>query len=67
MNIGIIIIGVVFMAIGWLVSRRLKSKFAQYSKDESVFYAVGGAHLGGEQGVIKLLKKAGYTVTPVLE
>jgi Zn-dependent membrane protease YugP len=29
---GIILIGVVFMAIGWLVSRRLKSKFNEYSK-----------------------------------
>ncbi|WP_299883903.1 TraB/GumN family protein [uncultured Lacinutrix sp.] len=42
-------------------------KFAEYSKDKSVFYAVGGGHLGGDQGVINLLKKAGYTVTPVTE
>lgn len=33
---------------------------------ESVFFAVGAAHLGGELGVINLLKKAGYTVKPVL-
>ncbi len=32
MSGGIIFIGLFFMAIGWLVSRRLKSKFAQYSK-----------------------------------
>jgi len=42
-------------------------KITEFSKKESVFYAVGAAHLGGEQGVINLLKKAGYTVTPVLE
>ena len=32
---------------------------------ESVFFAVGAAHLSGELGVINLLKKAGYTVKPV--
>lgn len=30
-----------------------------------VFFAVGAGHLGGEQGVIRLLKKEGYSVTPV--
>jgi uncharacterized protein YbaP (TraB family) len=33
---------------------------------ESVFFAVGSAHLGGEFGVINLLRKAGYSVKPVL-
>lgn len=42
-------------------------KIEAFSKQESVFYAVGAGHLGGEQGVINLLKKAGYTLTPVLE
>jgi len=32
----------------------------------SVFFAVGAGHLGGEQGLINLLKEAGYTVEPVL-
>jgi uncharacterized protein YbaP (TraB family) len=31
----------------------------------SVVVAVGAGHLPGEQGVINLLRKAGYTVTPV--
>lgn len=31
----------------------------------STFFAVGAGHLGGEQGVIRLLKKDGYEVTPV--
>jgi len=29
------------------------------------FFAVGAAHLGGNQGVISLLRKAGYTVKPI--
>ncbi len=29
------------------------------------FFAVGAAHLGGENGVISLLRKEGYTVVPV--
>ena len=31
----------------------------------STFFAVGAGHLGGPQGVIRLLKKEGYEVTPV--
>lgn len=31
----------------------------------ATFIAVGAGHLGGEKGVIALLKKQGYTVTPV--
>jgi uncharacterized protein YbaP (TraB family) len=33
---------------------------------ESVFFAVGSAHLVGELGVVNLLKKAGYTVKPIM-
>ncbi|MBX2877537.1 MAG: TraB/GumN family protein [Saprospiraceae bacterium] len=29
------------------------------------FFAVGAGHLGGEEGVIALLRKAGYTVRPI--
>ncbi len=32
----------------------------------SVFFAVGAGHLGGEYGVINLLRKEGYTVKPIL-
>ena len=42
-------------------------QIGEFSKDNEVFYAVGAAHLGGEQGVINLLKEAGYCVTPVLD
>ncbi len=35
------------------------------SKEKSIFYGVGAAHLGGEFGVINLLRKQGYTLTAV--
>jgi uncharacterized protein YbaP (TraB family) len=31
----------------------------------NVLFAVGAGHLSGEQGVINLLKKKGYTLTPL--
>lgn len=34
--------------------------------DQPSFFAVGAGHLGGQQGIIALLKKEGYTLTPVL-
>lgn len=33
-------------------------------QNKSVFVAVGAGHLGGEKGVVSLLRKEGYTVTP---
>lgn len=41
-------------------------KMPELMKTESVFFAVGSGHLAGEQGVINLLRKAGYTVKPVM-
>lgn len=35
------------------------------AKKKPTFFAVGAAHLGGESGVIKLLRKAGYKVEAV--
>ena len=35
-------------------------------KTESVFFAVGAIHLAGKNGLIELLRKDGYTLTPVL-
>jgi uncharacterized protein len=35
------------------------------SQNQSIMYAVGAAHLAGEQGVIALLRKQGYTVTAI--
>ena len=34
-------------------------------KNESVFFAVGAAHLSGDTGVLKLLKDAGYNLKPI--
>ena len=34
---------------------------------ESVFFAVGAAHLAGELGVINLLRKTGYIVKPIMD
>ncbi len=33
--------------------------------EQPVFFAVGAGHLGGEQGVVRLLRAAGYRVEPV--
>jgi uncharacterized protein len=35
------------------------------AKEESAFFAFGAGHLGGEQGVVNLLRKAGFTVEAV--
>lgn len=36
-------------------------------KNEGTFFAVGGSHLMGENGIIPLLKSQGYTVKPVTQ
>ena len=33
--------------------------------DKPTFFAVGAAHLAGDDGVLSLLRKAGYTVSAV--
>lgn len=51
-----------------LLNDRNKNWVAQLKeimKDESVFVAVGTGHLVGDEGLIRLLKKAGYTVEPI--
>lgn len=35
-------------------------------KNNSLFAAVGAAHLGGKQGMLQLLEEKGYTVKPVI-
>jgi outer membrane biosynthesis protein TonB len=37
----------------------------KHAKEQSSFFAIGAGHLGGAQGVIELLKKKGFRVTPV--
>ena len=41
------------------------SKISEYSKQQPTFFGVGAGHLAGENGVIKLLRKAGYSVEAV--
>jgi uncharacterized protein YbaP (TraB family) len=40
-------------------------KIGEMASKTPCFFAVGAAHLGGENGIIRLLKKAGYKLTPV--
>ncbi len=40
-------------------------KMPAIMKDAPALFAVGAGHLGGEKGVISLLRKAGFTVRPV--
>ena len=44
----------------------MAKNFEKIAKEHSLFCAVGAAHLGGEKGVIALLRKKGYTVEPVI-
>ena len=41
------------------------SRIDKIAKSKSTFFGVGAAHLGGEQGVIVLLRKAGFKVEAV--
>ena len=41
-------------------------RMSEKMQKSSVFFAVGAGHLWGDNGVITLLKKKGYTVVPVL-
>ncbi len=38
------------------------TKIGDHAKQQPTFFGVGAAHLAGDNGVIKLLRKAGYTV-----
>ena len=52
----------------YLLTERNKNwipKIGEMAKDQPTFFAVGAGHLGGPNGVIKLLKEAGYKVVPV--
>lgn len=41
------------------------NEMPELMKNQSVFFAVGAAHLSGNNGVLKLLKDNGYTIKPV--
>ncbi|MCC7029190.1 MAG: TraB/GumN family protein [Chitinophagaceae bacterium] len=46
-------------------NREWVKKMPQFMKAKSCFVAVGAGHLSGEQGVLNLLRNAGYVVEPV--
>lgn len=51
-----------------LLNSRNQNWIARISKiadNKATFFGVGAAHLGGEKGVINLLRKYGFTVEPV--
>jgi uncharacterized protein YbaP (TraB family) len=52
-----------------LINRNKKwiASIEKFSKLKSTFYAVGAGHLGGNEGVLQLLKNKGYKVTAVLK
>ncbi len=41
-------------------------KMTDIMKNKATFFAFGAAHLSGDKGVINLLRKAGFTLKPVL-
>ncbi|MFS4483290.1 TraB/GumN family protein [Hyunsoonleella sp. 2307UL5-6] len=41
------------------------SKIKSLATDQPTFFAVGAGHLAGEEGVINLLRKAGFTITAI--
>jgi uncharacterized protein YbaP (TraB family) len=46
-------------------NRNWVAKLKDLLPEKTLLVAVGAGHLPGEQGVINLLRKAGYTVTPI--
>lgn len=46
-------------------NRNWASQFDTIAKKNSVLIAVGAGHLPGKQGLLELLKKKGYKLTPI--
>lgn len=46
-------------------NQRMAIRFATFSQEQSLFGAVGAAHLAGEKGVLRLLKLQGFHLRPV--
>lgn len=44
----------------------MAKSFKKIARERSLFCAVGAGHLAGEKGMLRLLKKAGFRVRPVL-
>ncbi|BDS12075.1 TraB/GumN family protein [Aureispira anguillae] len=43
----------------------MAERFEQYACQQSLFAAIGAGHLGGKKGVLRLMKKKGYKITPI--
>ena len=43
----------------------MADRFETFATEQSLFAAIGAGHLGGKKGVLRLLKKKGYTIKPV--
>lgn len=43
----------------------MAERFEQYAEQHSLFAAVGAGHLGGQKGILRLLKKKGYQLKPI--
>jgi len=46
-------------------NKKMAKHIAQHCKKQATFNAIGAAHLFGPKGVIALLRKKGYSVTPI--
>lgn len=46
-------------------NRNWAAKFPEITANSSVLIAVGAGHLGGDKGVLHLLKEAGYSIRPL--
>ena len=47
-------------------NRKWVNKMKELLPEKSLLFAVGAGHLPGEKGLITLLRKNGYTVTPIM-
>jgi uncharacterized protein len=48
-------------------NHRWISRILNSARERSTFFAVGAAHLPGDEGVLSLLRSEGCTVTPIIE
>lgn len=46
-------------------NQRMAIRFATFSQEQSLFGAVGAAHLAGEKGMLRLLKLQGFRLRPI--
>lgn len=44
----------------------MADRMVKMAREQTTFFAVGAGHLPGKDGIIDLLKRKGYTVTPVV-